>query len=65
MLPNPYTSGGVIARRVNIVETRHTVFPILGETSSPSKDRVPSKELRERLGIDDIDIILILQENRL
>ena len=27
------------------------------------KDRVPSNELRERLGIDDI--ILILQENRL
>jgi len=27
------------------------------------KDRVPSKELRERLGIDDI--ILLLQQNRL
>ena len=27
------------------------------------KDRVPSKELRERLGLDDI--ILILQQNRL
>jgi len=27
------------------------------------KDRDPSKELRERLGIDDI--ILILQQNRL
>jgi len=27
------------------------------------KDRVPSKELRERLGIEDI--ILILQQNRL
>jgi len=27
------------------------------------KDRVPSEELRERLGIDDI--ILILQQNRL
>jgi len=27
------------------------------------KDRVPSKELKERLGIDDI--ILILQQNRL
>jgi len=27
------------------------------------EDRVPSKELRERLGIDDI--ILILQQNRL
>ena len=29
------------------------------------KDRVPSKELRERLGIDDHDIILMLQQNRL
>ena len=30
------------------------------------KDRVPSKELRERLGIDDISYItLILQQNRL
>ena len=28
-----------------------------------TKDRVPSNELRERLGIDDI--ILILQQNRL
>jgi len=27
-----------------------------------AKDRIPSKELRERLGIDDI--ILILQQNR-
>jgi len=29
------------------------------------KDRVPSKELKERLGIDDTCIILILQQNRL
>jgi len=36
--PNPFTSGGVIAERVNIVQTRH--FAILGEASaySPSKD---------------------------
>ena len=34
--PNPFTSGEVIAERVNIVETRHKVFPILGEASSPS-----------------------------
>jgi len=34
--PNPFTSGGVIAERVNIVETRHKVFPILGGASSPS-----------------------------
>ena len=36
--PNPFTSGGVIAERVNIVETRHKVFPILGEASSPSNE---------------------------
>jgi len=29
--PNPFTSGGVIAERVNIVQTRHKVFGILGE----------------------------------
>ena len=29
--PNPFTSGGVIGERVNTVQTRHKVFPILGE----------------------------------
>ena len=29
--PNRFTSGGVIAKRVNTVQTRHKVFPILGE----------------------------------
>ena len=40
--PNPFTSGGVIAERVNIVQTRHKVFPILGEAtvSSPSNNLV-------------------------
>ena len=40
--PNPFTSGGVIAGRVNIVETHHKVLPILGEAtaSSPSKYNV-------------------------
>jgi len=36
--PSPFTSGRVIAERVNIVETRHKVFPILGEASSPSNN---------------------------
>jgi len=36
----PFPSGGVIAERVNIVETRHKVFPILGEASSPSNDKI-------------------------
>ena len=36
---NRFTSGGVIAERVNTVQTRHKVFQILGEASasSPSK----------------------------
>ena len=38
--PNPFTSGGVRAERVNAVQARHKVFPILGEASasSPSSD---------------------------
>ena len=36
--PNTFTSGVVIAERVNVVETRHKVFPILGEASSPSNN---------------------------
>jgi len=42
--PNPFTSGGVIAGPVNVVETRHKAFPILGEASSPRAS--PSKNLR-------------------
>jgi len=34
--PNPFTSGRVIAERMNIVEMRHKVFPVLSEASSPS-----------------------------
>ena len=41
--PNPFTSGRVIAEHVNIVETHHKVFPILGEASSPSKKGVKSE----------------------
>ena len=38
--PNPFTSSGVIAERVNVVEMRHKVITILGEAiaSSPSKN---------------------------
>jgi len=31
---NPFTSGGVIDARANIVETCHKVFPILGEATA-------------------------------
>jgi len=34
--PNPFTSGGVIAERMNVVQTHHKVFPILGEDASSS-----------------------------
>jgi len=34
--PNPFTSGGVIAERVNVIQTHHKVFPILGEASASS-----------------------------
>jgi len=34
--PNRFTSGGVIAERVNTVQTRHKVFPILGQASASS-----------------------------
>jgi len=34
--PNPFTSGGVIDERVNIVQTRHRVFAVLGEASASS-----------------------------
>ena len=39
---NPFTSGGVIAGRANIVQTRHKVFAILGEASasSPSNNAI-------------------------
>jgi len=42
--PNLFISGGVIAERVNIVETLHKVFPIslLGEASSSSRLNIPS-----------------------
>jgi len=36
--PNPFTSSGVMVGCVNIVETRHKVFPILGEASTPSNE---------------------------
>jgi len=46
--PNRFTSGGVIAERVKTVQTRHKVFPILGEASasSPSKNMPVKQNLR-------------------
>ena len=45
--PNPFTSGGVIAERGNIVQTRHKVFAILGEASASSS----SNNFRRRIGV--------------
>jgi len=53
--PNPFTSGGVIAERVNIVQTHHKVFAILGEASAslPSNERyIP--EHQNKLNIYDL-----------
>jgi len=45
--PSPFTSGGVIAGRVNIVETRHKVFPILSEAIASSPCNNISRESRD------------------
>jgi len=37
---NPFTSGGVIDARANIVETCHKVFPILGEATAPRRVKI-------------------------
>jgi len=51
-------------RKENEVGLQHAEMRIVRRMCNVKvKDRVPSKELRERLGIDDI--ILILQQNRL
>ena len=34
--PNWFTSGGVIAERMNTIQTRHVVFPILGKATASS-----------------------------
>ena len=52
--PNPFTFGGVIAERVNIVQTRHKVFAILGEASASSPSnriQVTQKDARLLLNL--------------
>ena len=49
--PNPFTSGGVIAERVNIVQTRHKVFAILSEASASSpSNKIPHEHLSLSVG---------------
>jgi len=49
--PNRFTTSGLIAERVNTVQTRHKVFPILGEAtaSSPSNKSHIKVESSQRL----------------
>ena len=44
---NLFTSGGVIAERVNIVQTRHKVFAILGEVSASSPSNNCSDKIKQ------------------
>jgi len=44
--PNPFNFGRVIAERVNVVETRHKVFSILGEATAASS---PSNNLYDAI----------------
>jgi len=37
--PNPFTSGGVTTERVNTFQTRHKVFPIIGEATASSMSK--------------------------
>ena len=56
--PNRFTSGRVIAERVNTVQARHKVFPILGEASASSPSN--NKRTRWRLGLRSLIIIIII-----
>jgi len=47
--PNRFTHGGVIAERVKTVQTRHKVFPILGEASASSPSNYVAIGQGERL----------------
>jgi len=51
-------------RKENVVELQRAVMRMIRWMRGVKlKDRLPSKELRKRLGIDDI--ALVLQQNRL
>ena len=41
--PNWFTSGGVIAERVNTVETHRKVFPIFGRSAASTSSRITRK----------------------
>jgi len=46
--PNRFTSGGVTAERVNTIQTRHKVFPILGEAIASRPVTISVLALRVR-----------------
>jgi len=52
--PNPFTSGGVIAERVNVVQTCHKVFPIFGEASASSPSNYLSFFHRFQFSLRDV-----------
>ena len=54
---------GLSGQKMRLALQRAEMRMVRWMCSVKVRDRVPSKELRERLGIDDI--ILILQQNRL
>jgi len=59
----PHGSETWPVRKENEVTLQRAELKMVRWMCNKVKDRVPSKELRERLGIDDI--ILILQQNKL
>jgi len=68
-LPNRFTSGGVIAERVNTIQTHHKVFPILSEASSLS-NKIPiifsshliSKQYNNSIDIKFTKVVLLKLE---
>jgi len=54
--PNPFTSGGVMAERVNIVQTCHKVFAILGEASASSPSNSSSSFSSANLSRRRLDV---------
>ena len=58
--PNPFTSGGVIAERANIVQTRHKVFAILGEASASSPSNNSTKMSQNVNNATHCPVLLVL-----
>jgi len=57
--PNRFMSGGVIAERVNTIQTRHKVFPILGKTTASSPSNNIERNIKNILYILDKAVVTI------